>query len=356
MRGVLVRCFVWFAAAALALVFWSGAASPQGSEIVRVLVVKASWGPEPQSDVQNLTQPTASFFATASFGTVQLAFTETPWLNAYADDTICADPSQIVDQGQAAAAAYAPESYDHVVYVTPCRYVDFGSDVKHRATVGLPASPALFEHELGHTFGISHAGSLDCERTCTLNPYGNLLDVMGGGIGDFGALQKAEAGWPINVETVAVPGTYRLAALEVPSALPQALVIHRGAVDIWIDHREAIGNDVSLKTSVWKRVTAGVLVHETPANPVQIPFVQRHPDFLLGNGGPRSFWLMRGKTFTIPHVMVITVLKHPGTVLTVRLQSLHQPPSGDAAEHWRSGPALFSGACADQASLGAVVD
>lgn len=154
-----------------------------------------------------------------------------------------------------------------VVYVTPCHYVDVGSDVVHRATVGLPASPALFEHELGHTFGISHAGALDCDRTCVLNPYGNLLDVMGGGVGDFGALQKAEAGWPVNIDVVQVPGTYRLAALEAPSALPQALVIHRGTVDIWIDHREAIGNDAYLKTSIWKGVIAGLLVHETPANP-----------------------------------------------------------------------------------------
>lgn len=252
-----------------------------------------------------------------------MSFTETPWLNAYADQSICNDRPAIVDQGQAAAAAYDPESYAHVIYVTPCRYVDFGSDALHRGTVGLPATPALFEHELGHTFGISHAGSLDCERTCALNPYGDLLDVMGSGIGDFGALQKAEAGFPINVETVTVPGTYRLAALEAASPLPQALVVHRGAVDIWIDHREAIGNDVSLKTSVWKHVTAAVLVHETPANPLQIPFAQRRPGFLLGNGGPREPWLMQGKNFVIPHVMVITVLRHLGTTVTVRLRPLH---------------------------------
>ena len=209
------------------------------------------------------------------------------------------------------------------MYVTPCHFVDAGTDVAHRATVGLPASPALFEHELGHTFGMSHAGSLDCEHACALNPYGNLLDVMGSGVGDFGALQKAEAGWPLNTEVVHVPGTYRLAALEVPSALPQALIIQRGAVDIWIDHREAIGNDTSLKSSVWKRVTAGVLVHETPANPSQIPFMQqRRPDFLLGNGGSKGFWLMRGKTFTVPHAVAIDVLKHVGLTVTVRLRAL----------------------------------
>jgi hypothetical protein len=176
--------------------------------------------------------------------------------------------------------------------------VDFGSDALHRGTIGLPATPALFEHELGHTFGISHAGGLECEKTCVLDPYANPLDVMGDGTGDFGALQKADP-------------------------FPQALVIHRGKVDLWIDHREAIGNDADLRTSIWRRVPAAVLVHETPANPTSIPFNQRKPDILLGNGGPRGQWLMHGKTSTIPHVLTITMLSHVGTAVTLRLRPLH---------------------------------
>jgi hypothetical protein len=309
-------------ASAVACLVLAGAAAPSHRDTVRVLVVKATWGPQPQPDVRALTQPTETFFANASFGTVQLAFTETPWLTAYADQSICSDRPEIVAQGQAAASSYAPEGYDHVIYVTPCQYVDFGSDALHRGTVGLPATPAVFEHELGHTFGISHAGGLACEKKCVLDPYANPLDVMGDGTGDFGALQKAEAGFPINVKTVRVPGTYRLAALEAPSPLPQALVIRRGKVDLWIDHREAIGNDAYLRTSIWKRVIGAVLVHETPATPTSIPFNQRKPDFLLGNGGPRDIWLMRGKTFTVPHVVAIDVLKHSGTTVTVRLRPL----------------------------------
>jgi hypothetical protein len=300
-----------------------GAGAASGAQIVRVLVVQATWGPQPSANVQALTGPTATFYANASLGTVQLVFTETPWLTAYADQSICNDRPGLVAQGQVAAAAYAPEDYDHVIYVTPCQYVDFGSDALHRGTVGLPATPALFEHELGHTFGISHAGALVCEKTCGLDPYGNPLDVMGDGTGDLGALQKAEAGFPINVETVSVPGTYRLAALEAPSPLPQALVIRRGMVDLWIDHREAIGNDAYLRSSIWKRVPAAVLVHETPANPTSIPFNQRKPDVLLGNGGPRGIWLMHGKTFTIPHVLTITILRHVGTTVTLRVRPLH---------------------------------
>jgi hypothetical protein len=126
----------------------------------------------------------------------------------------------------------------------------------------------------------------------------------------------------VKIRYVPIHGTYKLAALELPSMLPQALVIRRGAVDLWIDHREAVGNDASLKTSPWKHVTAGVLVHEAPANAPQIPFINRRPDFLLGNGGPKGFWLMRGTTFTIPHVVAITVVRHIGTTVTVRLRPM----------------------------------
>ena len=309
--------------AVVLLVLTAASVSASSPTVVRVLVVKATWGPRPVSTVEDLTGPTATFYANASFGTLELAFTETPWLTTYADQSICSDRPGIVDQGQTAASGYAPEGYDHVIYVTPCQYVEFGSDALHRGTVGLPAGPALFEHELGHTFGISHAGALACEKKCVLDPYGNPLDVMGDGTGDFGALQKAEAGFPINVKTVSVPGTYRLAALEALSKLPQALVIHRRKVDLWIEHREAIGNDGYLRTSIWKRVTAGVLVHETPANPTSIPFNQRKPDVLVGSGGPRGLWLMHGDTFTIPHFLTLTILRHVGTTVTLRLQPLH---------------------------------
>jgi hypothetical protein len=295
-------------------------ASPGQTSTVRVLVVKATWGPQPQADVRNLTGPTAAFFATASYGTVQLSFTETPWVDAFPDRSICADVRLLFEQGESAATQFAPGTYDRLMFVTPCRFVDVGNEVVHAGTVGLPSSPALFEHELGHTFGMSHAGTLDCNSTCVLNPYGNQLDVMGSGIGDFGALQKAEAGWPVVVRAATVPGTYRLAALELPGTVPQALVLHRGAVDLWIEHREAVGNDTSLKRSPWEKVTSGVLVHETPANPVQIPFLERRPDFLLGNGGPKRSWLMHTKTFVVPHVVRIDVLEHVGTTVTVRLR------------------------------------
>jgi hypothetical protein len=138
---------------------------------------------------------------------------------------------------------------------------------------------------------------------------------MGGGQfepGDPGALQKVEAGWITNYRFVKVPGTYRLAALETRSSLPQALVLREGVTDLWIDHRAAIGNDAYLATSLFRSVLGGVLVHRAPLESLQIPFDKRTPAVLIG----------RGRTVTIKHDVSITVVGRKGTTVTVRFTKL----------------------------------
>lgn len=286
----------------LAVAVACGSALSGTPQTVRVLVVRATWGPEPQADFQAMTQAARRFIERASLGTVDLSFTETPWLAAYREGSECADVQQLIDEGAAAAASYSPGDYDRIVYLTPCRSGGEGSPITRTVVLGQPGlSATLLEHELGHTFGMSHAGALECSRArCALDPYGNPLDVMGTGLGDPGALQKAEAGWPVNVKTASVPGTYKLAAIEEPSALAQALVVHRGNVDLWIEHRDAVGNDAYLKNSIWRRVIAGVLVHEAPSNSPGIPFAQRRPDFLVGSGAANGAVHLDGKDLHNP--------------------------------------------------------
>jgi hypothetical protein len=256
---------------------------------------------------------------------VQLTATDTGWLNAYADDNACRSRDELVAEAEAAVPV---AGYDRIVVVTPCVIGSTGDPVTKTVLMGLPLSAGLVAHELGHTFGMTHAGAWVCSKPkepCARDPYGDPFDVMGNGLlptGDPGALQKAEAGWLTNYRFVKVPGTYTLAALETPSRLPQALVVRLGVTDLWIDHREAIGNDAYLKTSSLSDVTRGVLIHEAPIESLQIPFDDRHPAVLLGNGGPRGLWITKGKTFTVPHELAIDVIKHVGTTVTVRLRKL----------------------------------
>lgn len=301
-----------------------GLSAPQQ---LRVLVINATWGPAPitQTEVESAVLDAAAFLQTASFQQVQLSVSETPWLTAYADESICRSRDDLVSQAEAAAPA---AGYDRVVVVTPCAIGSTGDPVTKTVLLGLPLTAGLIAHELGHTFGMTHAGAWFCpepKRPCNRDPYGDPFDVMGNGLlpaGDPGALQKAEAGWLTNYKVVKVPGTYTLAALEMPSRLPQALVVRVGVTDLWIDHREPIGNDAYLKTSALAAVTRGVLIHEAPLESLQIPFDDRHPAVLLGNGGPRGLWITKGKTFTVPHEVAIDVIKHVGTTVTVRLRKL----------------------------------
>lgn len=308
---------------AAATIAAAGLGAPQQ---LRVLVIDATWGPAPitVADVQSAADDADAFLQTASFGQVVLTATATPWVDAYADESVCRSRDDLIAKAEAAAPV---EGYDRVVVVTPCAIGSTGDPTTKTVLTGLPITAGLIAHELGHTFGMTHAGAWTCSpgRPCTRDPYGDPFDVMGNGLlpaGDPGALQKAEAGWLTNYKFVKVPGTYTLAALETPSKLPQALVVRVGVTDLWIDHREAIGNDAYLKTAALASVTKGVLIHEAPIESLQIPFDDRHPAVLLGNGGPRGLWITKGKTFTVPHELSITVVKHVGTTVTVRLKRL----------------------------------
>jgi hypothetical protein len=300
-----------------------GLAAPQQ---LNVLVIKATWGPTPVSDaaVSDAVDGADAFLETASFRQVHLTATSTPWLTAYTDPSVCLTRDELITQAKAATST---AGYDRVVVVTPCAIGSTGDPTTQTVLTGLPITPGLIAHELGHTFGMTHAGAYTCKSKlpCVRDPYGDPFDVMGNGllpVGDPGALQKAEAGWLKNYKFVKVPGTYVLAALETPSKLPQALVVRIGVTDLWIDHREAIGNDAYLKTAALAAVTRGVLIHEAPIESLQIPFDDRHPATLLGDGGPRGLWITKGKTFTVPHELSITVVKHAGTTVTVRLKKL----------------------------------
>jgi hypothetical protein len=308
-------------------VAWLAALGLSAPQQVNVLVIKATWGPAPLADteVRNAMLDAESFLGTASFGQVQLTSTDAPWVTAYSDENVCRSRDELVSQAEAQVST---AGYDRIVVVTPCAIGSTGDPVTKTVLLGLPLSAGLIAHELGHTFGMTHAGAFVCDKPkqpCRRDPYGDPFDVMGNGllpIGDPGALQKAEAGWLPHYKFVKVPGTYTLAALETQSRLPQALVVRIGVTDLWIDHREAIGNDAYLKTSALASVTRGVLIHEAPIESLQIPFDDRHPAVLLGNGGPRGLWITKGKTFTVPHELAIDVIKHVGTTVTVRLRKL----------------------------------
>ena len=141
----------------------------------------------------------------------------------------------------------------------------------------------VIAHELGHNFGLSHAGAYDCKdgvtfgNDCRVSEYGDTFDAMGNaGTGYFNTFEREQLGWlsgehASKVKTVDASGEYTISAYEINNNQAVALKILRG-VDattgdrtyFYIEYRKAMGYDSYIgdwSYSIYRQdVTAGVIV------------------------------------------------------------------------------------------------
>lgn len=80
----------------------------------------------------------------------------------------------------------------------------------------------IVAHELGHNFGTSHANSMECLKNCSSIEYGDIMDIMGRGIGHMNAPHKEEAGWLSENTIITTEGEYLIRPLEIPQP-PEAI-------------------------------------------------------------------------------------------------------------------------------------
>ena len=128
-------------------------------------------------------------------------------------------------------------------------------------------------HELGHNLGLYHSRNMDCGASpvgtnCTVDEYGDTLDLMGATRGHFNAFQKERLGWltPSQIVTVNSSGTYALEPLAAPSSGVKALKILK-SIDpangqrtfYYVEQRQGVGYDSFM--SGWTNVMTGVAVH-----------------------------------------------------------------------------------------------
>jgi Gametolysin peptidase M11 len=209
----------------------------------RVLVVLATWGPQPftPDEVQHVVFDEAdAFYRESSYGKAWLTGTVTPWLQAFNGPIGCSVP-QIRAAGAAAAktAGYDPAAYDRTIYVHPSVDCPW-SGVTQAQTIFLDGtlSKKLVTHELGHAFGLPHANSTSCRRAgCPAVEYGDPYDTMGEGTGDFSAYAKFSLGWMTRIARPAASGVFQLDAIERPSSGPQAFVVTTAHDQYWIEYR-----------------------------------------------------------------------------------------------------------------------
>ena len=214
-----------------------GASAPDPDTVgdLRVLVIRATWGPT--SDNLAVLSDAADFYRRASFGRLRLQLDITPWLRPY-PQAVCPDDEETA-KSAARVAGYDVDSYARIAEVLPedvCEFsgVALGPEV-------LLTDPDVFVHELGHTFGLKHAMSYECTgRSCGhIDEYGDPLSPMGHGTVDFSAYEKLKLGWISSVQRADRSRTYAVADIDAPSTSPQALVVPAAAGDYWIEHRGA---------------------------------------------------------------------------------------------------------------------
>ena len=113
----------------------------------------------------------------------------------------------------------------------------------------------MIGHELGHNFGLLHAGSLDCTGALigcgasgTVAEYGDPFNTMGnsGNTGHFDAAQKDILGWiaPSTVKTHAGGTvTYTLSPIETGGQSTYAVKIPTTNANrtYWIEYRQPVG-------------------------------------------------------------------------------------------------------------------
>jgi chitodextrinase len=210
-------------------------------------------------------------------------------------------------------------------------------------------------HELGHNFGLQHAGSWSCTRggvrvqisnSCSTSEYGDAFDTMGN------IAARHNNGWNLtklgvlnltdNVETVSADGTYSLRAALTPSPEPRILRVPRtkdesGSVTSWyyLEVRQTGG----VFENVSDATTTGVSIRATAAN--------SSPETLLLDSEPSTFTfsdapLQVGETFYDGNVLVKTLTAGGGTAsVSVELNAVDSEapsvPTGVSATQEASG-------------------
>ena len=197
------------------------------------------------------------------------------WLKANeARPTACSTNAQldavlnsIETQGNAAATAagFNPASRPGILYVIdalPCGWAGLGYIGWERAYTKGTASLLVVGHELGHNFGLYHAGSLDCGANviapsgCTVTEYGDPFDIMGNNRPmHFAAHQKNILGYFAgNGSAIATHSsgstTYTLGPIELAGQSRYAVKIPTSNTKrtYWIEFRQPLGFDSALSS------------------------------------------------------------------------------------------------------------
>ncbi|HSV17792.1 MAG TPA: Ig-like domain repeat protein, partial [Casimicrobiaceae bacterium] len=284
----------------------------------------------------------AAFYNDVSFGQHTLNVTVVPtWVQMAFAQSGCIDATlggfTAAANSAATAAGYNPTNYSFVVYLFPsgggCGWSGLGYiGYPHLAYINGISSFAtsVIAHEVGHNFGLLHAGSLRCTGaiiggTCTVAEYGDTFSAMGNShAGHFNVLQKSLLGWittPTLVTHTAGTATYTLHPLETAGGSVYGVKVptpnaHR---TYYIEYRQPLGFD-----GMWSGwISNGAQVRV--GSPFEVVSGGDDTELLDMVPGTSTFTdaaLTVGKTFTDPAYPVsISVVSATASALTVQVTS-----------------------------------
>jgi hypothetical protein len=210
----------------------------------RLLTVLVSYGPRPftRASVTTSVNEAIAFVSRSSFGRLTFQPTTTPWLDGGSVEPSCGATSDAMFaplRTVAAAAGYQTRNYNRVIYVVAgpnCGFhgIEFGNEV----LIVREPDARLIVHELGHTFGLPHAGAAAvCGARCVTQEQGDLYSPMGIGFADFSAYEKEQLGWIPRQPRVTRPGKYLVYPISPSAITRQALVIRAPEGEYWLEQR-----------------------------------------------------------------------------------------------------------------------
>jgi hypothetical protein len=261
----------------------------------RVLAVLAAYGQRsfPRDEMTQALAQAGAFLRKSSYGRMSLETTVTPWLNAGFSAPSCAAARTILPDAMLApvragarTAGYNLAAYDRVIYAvagTDCIFQGAADDREVLLTRA-PEVPTIV-HELGHTWGLPHAGAAEyCATFCVVQEGGDPYTPMGVGFGDFSAYEKELLGWIDPQPRITKPGRYRVYPTAAKTGL-HALVLNATDGQYWIEQRP------DLKTP-------GLIVRVVHPEEANWPFAPPST-LMLGPIRPGHATILPGQTFTV---------------------------------------------------------
>ena len=259
-----------------------------------VLVVLATYGPRPYTidSVASAVKQTDDFFRKSSFGQTHLRTRIVPWLDAYPSaPRFCGWDDRSLEglispaRSMLQTLSYNLNAWDRIIYVVVGANCSFhGAAFGREAIVTDAPKRWLLVHELGHTYGLSHAASTQC-AVCPVTDRGDPFSPMGEGPGfaDFSTYEKAELGWVPAPFYLRKNGRYRLALAGARNNIAHALVIDAADRQYWVERRSG----------------QGLVIRSVDPQTEAPPFLPQ-PVLLMDPSGHHRPWVAAGETFRVP--------------------------------------------------------